>query len=124
MSTAVGTPAFAFASTSIRPVQSHLRITARGRAVLLSLLALLLVAAALTFGIGAGAANGTSSSTPLSSVTVVGGETLWGLAHEIAPNADPEDVIANIMAVNQLGSADIQPGQKLEIPAQYAHTNG
>jgi hypothetical protein len=105
-------------------LRSHLRITARGRAVLLALLAMPLVASALVFGIGAGAASGTNSSTPLSTVTVVGGETLWGLAHELAPNADPRDVIASIMAVNQLTSADIQPGEKLEIPAQYAHGNG
>lgn len=112
------------ASMRSLPVRSHLRITARGRAVLLTLLAVPLVAAALVFGIGAGAASGTSSSTPLTKVTVVGGETLWGLAHELAPNADPEDVISSIMSTNQLKSADIQPGEQLEIPAQYAHSNG
>jgi hypothetical protein len=100
--------------------QTRLRITARGRAVLLSLIALPLVAIAIVVGIGAGAANGTDSSTPLTKVTVVGGQTLWGLAHEIAPNADPRDVVANIMSVNQLTSADIQPGERLSIPAQYS----
>jgi LysM repeat protein len=108
------------ATSTRRATTTHLRITARGRAVLLSLLALPLVATALIVGLGAGAANGSSSSTPLTKVTVVGGETLWGLAHEIAPNADPRDVIAGIMAVNQLKSADIQPGERLSIPAQYA----
>jgi hypothetical protein len=115
------TATLSFGST---PARSQIRITARGRAVLLTLLAMPLVAAALVFGIGAGTASGTSSSTPLTKVTVVGGETLWGLAHELAPNADPEDVIASIMSVNQLKSADIQPGEQLEIPAQYAHSNG
>ena len=101
--------------------RSHLRMTARGRAVLLTLVAAPLVVAALALGLNAGAATGTSSSTPLQTVTVVGGETLWGLAHQIAPTADPRDVIANIMSVNQLSTADIQPGEKLEIPAQYSH---
>ena len=101
--------------------RSHLRMTARGRAVLLTILATPLVVAALAFGLNAGAANGTASSTPLQKVTVVGGETLWGLAHEIAPKADPRDVIANIMAVNQLHTADIQPGEQLSVPAQYSH---
>jgi LysM domain len=100
---------------------AHLRMTSRGRAVLLTVLATPLVIIALVTGINAGAANGTSSSTPLAKVTIVGGETLWGLAHDIAPNADPRDVVANIMSVNQLKTADIQAGERLSIPAQYSH---
>jgi LysM repeat protein len=124
MSTATATFSSSSFAAQRTPVRAHLRITARGRAVLLTLLAMPLVAAALLLGIGAAAASGSSSSTPLTKVTVVGGETLWGLAHEIAPNSDPRDVIANIMAVNQLKSADIQPGERLSIPAQYSHSNG
>jgi LysM repeat protein len=101
--------------------RSHLRMTKRGRAVLLSLVAIPVVAAALAFGINAGGATATSSSTPLAKVTVVGGETLWGLAKQIAPNADPRDVIADIVSVNRLDSADIYPGEQLAIPAQYSH---
>ncbi len=106
---------------SAQPTRSHLRMTARGRAVLLTLVATPLVVVALALGINAGAAQGTSSSTPLQKVTVVSGETLWGLAEQIAPKSDPRDVIANIMAVNQLATANIQPGERLEIPAQYSH---
>ena len=101
--------------------RSHLRMTKRGRAVLLSLVATPIVIAALAFGISAGGATATSSSTPLAKVTVVGGESLWGLAKQIAPNADPRDVIADIISVNRLGSADIYPGEQLSIPAQYHH---
>ena len=108
-------------STYSAPVRSHLRMTKRGRAVLLSLVAIPVVAAALAFGINAGGAVGTSSSTPLAKITVVGGETLWGVAKQIAPNADPRDVVADIISVNRLGSADIYPGEHLSIPAQYGH---
>src|ERR1700733_6784500 len=80
---------FGFQDAASRPARSHLRMTVRGRAVLLTLVATPLVVAALAFGINAGSANGTTSSTPLTKVTVVGGETLWGLAHQIAPNSDP-----------------------------------
>jgi LysM repeat protein len=100
---------------------SRLRMTARGRAVLLGIVSVPVVVAALLFGINAGAATGTSSSTPLATITVVGGETLWGVARQIAPTADPRDVIADLMSVNQLKSADIQPGERLAIPAQYSH---
>src|SRR5476649_1107191 len=84
------------------PVRSHLRMTKRGRAVLLSLVATPVVIAALAFGINAGGAAGTSSSTPLAKVTVVGGESLWGVAKQIAPGADPRDVISDIMSVNRM----------------------
>jgi hypothetical protein len=101
--------------------RSRLRMTARGRAILLTLVATPLVVAALAFGINAGGATATNSSTPLARVTVVGGETLWSLAKQIAPSADPRDVVADIMSVNRLSSADIQPGEQLAIPAQYNH---
>jgi LysM repeat protein len=111
-----------FASYSAPVRRSHLRMTKRGRAVLLSIVATPVVVAALLFGINAGGATATNSSTPLSRVTVVGGETLWSLAKQIAPNADPRDVVADIMSVNRLSSADIQPGEQLAIPAQYSPT--
>ena len=110
-----------FASYSIPVHASHLRMTKRGRAVLLTMVATPVVIAALAFGINAGGAIGTSSSTPLAKVTVVGGETLWGVAKQVAPNADPRDVIADIISVNRLKSADIYPGERLAIPAQYSH---
>lgn len=94
-------------------------MTKRGRAVLLTLVATPVVIAALAFGINAGGAVGTSSSTPLAKITVVGGETLWAVARDIAPTADPRDVIADIMSVNRLNSADIYPGERLSIPAKY-----
>ena len=99
--------------------RSHLRMTKRGRGVLLTALASPLVIAALVLGINAGGATATSSSTPLAKVTVVSGDTLWSVAREIAPNADPRDVIADIMSVNRMSSAEIQPGEQLAIPAQY-----
>jgi LysM domain len=110
-----------FAGYSAPVRRSHLRMTKRGRAVLLTLVASPLVVVALVFGINAGGATATSSSTPLAKVTVVGGETLWSLAKQVAPNADPRDVVADIMSVNRLTSADIQPGEQLAIPAQYGH---
>jgi LysM repeat protein len=105
-------------ATGIRP---HLHVTKRGRAVLLSLVATPVIIAALAFGINAGSAVGTSSSTPLAKITVVGGETLWSVAKQIAPNSDPRDVVADIISVNRLNSADIYPGEQLAIPAQYIH---
>ncbi|HEY4270147.1 MAG TPA: LysM peptidoglycan-binding domain-containing protein [Galbitalea sp.] len=101
--------------------RSHLRMTARGRAVLLVLVAIPVIAIALAFGLSAGGATATGSSSPLSTVTVQPGQTLWQVATKVAPQSDPRDVINDIMSVNRLTTATIQPGEKLEIPAKYEH---
>jgi hypothetical protein len=113
----------AYAGRGSGPVRSHLRMTARGRAVLLILIATPLVVLALVLGTSAGGATATGSSTPLRTVTVLAGQSLWQIAGKVAPTADPRDVIADIMSVNALQSTDVQPGEKLEIPAQYASGN-
>lgn len=110
----------AFGTTAI--AQPHLRITRRGRAVLTLLIAIPLAIAAAVTGIGAiGAAAGTQGSTAtFHYVTVEPGESLWQVAQAVAPTADPRDVVANILNLNNLSSGDVQPGQRLAIPAQYS----
>ena len=100
-----------------------LRITRRGRAVVTMLAALPLVVGALVFAVNGGIATATqsSSSTRFEQVTVTAGQSLWELAADLAPSADPRDVVSDIVHLNQLDGADVQPGQQLAIPAQYSH---
>ena len=107
--------------TATGPRRSRLRITRRGRAVLTALIALPLAAGAV-LGIGAVAATatGTPASTSFAYVTVQPGESLWQLAEQVAPDADPREVVADISDLNGLPSGVIQPGQRLAIPARYA----
>ena len=53
-------------------------------------------------------------------VMVAPGETLWAIASEVAPTADPRDVVDAIKRLNALDSAQLVAGQRLAIPAQYA----
>ena len=114
----------AFADADSLPVRAarrgRLRMTARGRAALLTVLAVPL-AAGIAFGVlNGGAADATRDATaPLEFVTVDPGETLWGVAVEIAPGEDPRDVIADLMSFNQLSSADVPAGLHLAIPPKY-----
>ncbi|NEM89887.1 LysM peptidoglycan-binding domain-containing protein [Galbitalea soli] len=103
--------------------RSRLRLTRRGRVVLTLLVATPFVVWALVSGINAGGAIATSSAAtaPLQTVTVSPGETLWHLASVIAPTADPRDFVDDVIDLNQLDSATLQPGQSLEIPAAYSH---
>lgn len=126
MSTAVvgfgpGNPT-SFSHDADRASGGRLHLTRRGRAVLTVLISVPLVVAAFGFAINGGGATATDHpGSPLDYVTVQGGETLWHLATTVAPSADPRDVVADIVQLNQLTSSQIQPGQRIAIPSQYHH---
>jgi hypothetical protein len=99
----------------------RLRITARGRAVLMVLVAAPIVAASLALALNGGGAiaTDTGSGAPLESVTVLSGQSLWQIAEDLAPHADPREFITDVLAVNTLASAEVRAGQRLEIPSEY-----
>jgi hypothetical protein len=105
----------------VHPVRTRLRLTRRGRAVLATLGALPIVAGAFVFGLNGGGAvaSGESSDVEFQYVTVRAGESLWSLAEDLAPDSDPRDVVDDILALNQLSSAGLEPGQRLAIPSRY-----
>jgi hypothetical protein len=105
-----------------RAVQPRLRLTARGRSVLTTLAALPLVVAAFAFALNGGGATASlnGSEVAFDFVTVQSGESLWGIAEQVAPTTDPRDVIYDIMKLNGLESAEVYAGQELAIPAEYA----
>lgn len=99
---------------------TRLRITTRGRRVLIGLVALPLVIAVLATALNSGGAvaTGEGAANDFTYVTIAEGENLWQLAQEIAPAADPRDVVAEIVSLNNL-QGEIQAGQKIAIPAGY-----
>lgn len=131
MNTAAITPAAITAVVpSVAPVaeaavapRTRLRITRRGRVVLTALVAapLALGAGLVALNGGAAVASKDASATAFEYVTVSSGQSLWDLAEEIAPSADPRDVIASVVDLNRLPSSDVAAGQQLAVPVQYAH---
>lgn len=116
-------------SAPVRPVRAvqaarrePIRLNRRGRLFFGSLLVLPIIAVAYFLGLGASqaGADSTVSSTSFEQVTVMPGDTLWNIATTIAPDADTQQVIADIVSLNQLETATVQPGQRLAIPAEYA----
>ena len=101
----------------------RLRLTKRGRGVLTFLAATPLVIAAFVFALNGGGATASleGSTVPFEYVTVESGQSLWQLAEQLAPQSDPRDVIAQLVQLNQLETADVYAGQELAIPAAYAH---
>lgn len=110
------------AHVELPSVRTRLRITERGRRVLAFVVSLPLVIAlglSVMAGGNAIAARDTANQN-FASVTVVSGDTLWSIAEEIAPAADPRDVVGDIMNLNALSDTALRPGQSLAIPTQYA----
>lgn len=106
----------------VRPA-TRLKLTARGRRVVLAIAAVPLAA-----GIGFAALSGGSAmasgehvaTASFATVTVMPGDTLWSIAESIAPSADPREVIGDITRLNVLHGGELQIGQELAIPAQYS----
>lgn len=103
----------------------RLRLTRRGRRVRAALVAApLAVALSLAAVVGGGSALATrDAGAPAGSfrtVTVAAGESLWSIAEEVAPRADPRDVVDAIARLNALEGVTVSAGQVLAIPAEYA----
>ena len=101
------------------PAMTRLRLTRRGRAVVAALVSLPLVIALVSMAINGGGATATSGDAVIETVTVEAGESLWSVAAQIAPASSTADVVADLIAVNELSSAELLPGQVLVIPSRY-----
>lgn len=101
-------------------VRTRLRLTRRGRVVLTALVAMPLVAGILVGSLSSGGAVARidDGAPPVAFETVVvgAGDSLWGIAERVAPSEDPRDVILEIMRLNGLADAVVQPGQRLALP--------
>ena len=100
-----------------RNARRGLRLTTRGRVVLVVLLAL--VAALVAVGIDAArsaAATDDAATGTYATVIVQPGDTLWGMARELSPGDDPREIVQRLLDLNGLTSPIIVPGQELAVP--------
>lgn len=109
-------------ATAARP--GRLRLTRRGRLLLIGL-PVLTAAAALMLGaalMAGGLVNQAQASTEASfgvearEVVVAPGETLWDIASEIDSTEDTDVLILRIAELNDLDGSTLQPGQRLDVP--------
>jgi hypothetical protein len=100
-----------------------LRLTRRGRIVLIGiplvLLAALLLSLAGFFNSPAKASDSAAElqATSAVTVTVQPGQSLWGIAAAVVPDRDARDVVADIVQLNNLSAGAVFPGQQLFVPA-------
>ncbi|WP_372728858.1 LysM peptidoglycan-binding domain-containing protein [Nocardioides sp.] len=104
------------ASAPRRPGQ--VRLTRRGRLAVF-VLALLVV---LTIGIAiasvSAATDEAGTPEPTRVVMVGTGETLWGIASEVAGDGDVREMVGRIERLNALETTMVQAGQRLRVPLQ------
>jgi LysM repeat protein len=101
-------------SHEIRRLEPSLRLTRRGRAVVLVVLFLAATLASVVLFTTASRAD--ESSGPAPTVVVQQGDTLWGIAARTMHRRDNQVAVAELRDLNKLPSYDIQPGDVLVLP--------
>ena len=116
MSTLSISPSFTTSPTRPARTCSTVRLTRRGRVVVF--LVALAVALGAAFLLAGGAVGTEEAGTPPATevVQVAPGDTLWGIASEIAADGDVRAVMSEIEDLNALDSAALTAGQMIRIP--------
>lgn len=115
-------PIAALSSPVPRPAAAPLRLTRRGRIVVVLLAAALatvaITAASMAFSDAQAANHGRPGGgyAGMHRIVVRPGQTLWSVAVQAEPSADPRQVIQEIMTANSMTGSTVQAGQLLWVP--------
>jgi hypothetical protein len=107
----------AVVGNDLRHVEPPLRLTRRGRAVMLALLVLLAsMASAVLFTTASRADQPVTGAPP--TVVVQSGDTLWDVAARVMPPRDGREAVAELRRLNGLRDSVVQPGEVLILPRE------
>ncbi|ANH38341.1 hypothetical protein I601_1911 [Nocardioides dokdonensis FR1436] len=103
------------------PVQTRttpgpVRLTRRGRLVVLGLALVLVVLAGVLLAGGSMATSEKGTPPPTEVITVGTGDTLWAIATERAQGDDVREMIQHIQTLNALDGGLVVTGQRLRVP--------
>ncbi len=117
MSTVAINPGFTRTHTRDRrrPVPA-VRLTRRGRVVAVLLLLGLLLAVLTVYGSHSAATGEAGTPVPTRTVEVGEGDTLWGIASDVAEPGQVRDMVHQIQELNALSGASLQVGQEIAVP--------
>lgn len=101
----------------VRVAAGPVRLTRRGRLVVVALLLGLALGLLVVATAPATATSDRGGSAVAERVTVRPGETLWAIAERVRPDDDPRATIERIRDMNALDSGVAQAGQVLLVPA-------
>ena len=114
MSTMVMTAGPRVSLTTTSPV---LRLTRRGRLAVTLLLTFLVLGVFLSAGGASVATRDAGDPTPIRTLEVQRGDSLWAIASEIAEPGEIRDMVYTIERLNSLPDATLSEGQVLAVPA-------
>lgn len=108
------------ASTTLRPAPApgQLRLTRRGRLVVLALALLVVLGLGLLLAAGSVATEEPGTPEPTRVVMVGSGETLWDIAAGIADDGDVRGMVDHIERLNALDTGMVVAGQRLRVPVE------
>jgi hypothetical protein len=96
--------------------RTQVRLTRRGRLVVFVLAMAFVLAAGVLLGARSVATGEAGQDQPTRVVMVGEGETLWGIADEIAEDGEIRSMMHEIQQLNGLESGTLYAGQELHLP--------
>ena len=99
------------------PRPSQVRLTRRGRVVVFLFSLVLAFSIGILVAAGSVATGKAGTPEPTRVVTVSTGDTLWGIAADLADDGDVQAMITRIERLNALDSGMLSAGQRLVVPA-------
>ena len=107
------------ASVRAAAPRGDLRLTCRGRLVLLAVFVGVLFAALSVWTVRSAAVSAGPQPEPVRTVVAEAGDTLWDIAVATRPAADPRATIEAILELNGelSGPVSLQVGQRVAVPA-------
>ncbi len=120
MSTTASTARQVHASQSPQATapSGELRLTRRGRLVVVLAFLTVLLGALLAFGAYSAASDTSSPAAPTRTVVVEEGDTLWGIASRTADGRDVREVVHELEELNALSGPELVEGQRLAVPTR------
>jgi hypothetical protein len=104
------------AATGVVPQVAPVRLTRRGRIVVLATLLMLAVGLVALVGAPGQAADPANRADPAPTTVVAPGDTLWSVAERCVPGRDRFRAIDEIRRLNGIRDYTIHPGQRLILP--------
>ena len=97
-----------------RATRAPIRLTRRGRVVVLGLLVILVAA---LVGVLASNVQAAAPSSPPRAVVVHPGDTLWSIAARVHPSGSLTDTMLTIERLNHMTDGTVYVGQQLLVPS-------
>lgn len=102
---------------SSQSLSTPVRLTRRGKAVVLTAAVAVIAILAVVFGPSSTATDQAGTPAETTSVRIMPGHTLWGIAGEANPNGDIRKTVDEIIKLNSMPNASaLQVGSEIAVP--------